>query len=388
MYSDNIQDLKNSVSEIRNMSTTNINFVKRFETNYNRKEEWIRLYRLDLLYRNHETNNYAEASIRIIKDILLCRTKAYNAVALVDFIVNVGENYFTLRLLDHAHDRHSESHRLYTKLCSRMVLAQKDDIKKVNDCIYSIPSKSDPNIVYLINTELGVCSCKIGCAGAFCKHQAWIHEHFKIQLPNLPAIDIFERHALGQLALGDKCPEQQFFQGLKNNPTHNIISSDQTKIINKDLEHSTRNEINEQICSINFNEINTNQQELSQPADSKLYEEEALHEWSRLQNMIPSLPLIILKKLTKRLKNIKSNQQFASLIHSVSTGSINRRGKISVQPTSISRRKDGVTRGSKRIPAGRKPNNIDVKRKRKRLNNLEQNISKNVLNAKSHGRCH
>uniref|UniRef100_A0A2S2PH68 Uncharacterized protein n=1 Tax=Schizaphis graminum TaxID=13262 RepID=A0A2S2PH68_SCHGA len=117
MYVDNMHDLENSITEIRNMSTKFNNFVQRFEKNYNRKEQWITFYRLHILYRNHETNNYAEASIRVIKDILLSRTKAYNAVALVDFIVNVGENYFTLRLLDHAHERHSESHRLYSKLC-------------------------------------------------------------------------------------------------------------------------------------------------------------------------------------------------------------------------------------------------------------------------------
>lgn len=53
-----------------------------------------------------------ETSIRVIKDILLSRTKAYNAVASVDFIVNVVENYLTLRLRDHAHERHSKSHKV------------------------------------------------------------------------------------------------------------------------------------------------------------------------------------------------------------------------------------------------------------------------------------
>jgi len=200
---------------ISNVSSKFNNFVQRFEKNYNRKEQWIKLYRLHILYRNHETNNYAEASIRVIKDILLCRTKAYNAVALVDFIVNVGENYFTLRLLDHAHDRHSEFHRLYSKLCSKIGHIVKDDVKQINNCTYSIPSESSPKIVYIINTEIGICSCKIGCAGAFCKHQAWIHENLKIQLPNLPPITLIERHALGILALGDKCPEAAFFLGLK-----------------------------------------------------------------------------------------------------------------------------------------------------------------------------
>lgn len=76
MYADNINDLENAISEICNISIKFNNFVQRFENNLNRKEQWIKLYRLDILYRSHETNNYAEASIRIIKDILLSRTKA------------------------------------------------------------------------------------------------------------------------------------------------------------------------------------------------------------------------------------------------------------------------------------------------------------------------
>jgi len=79
--------------------------------------------------------------------------------------------------------------------------------------------------------------------------------------------------------------------------------------------------------------------------------------------MIPSLPPIILQKLAKNLKNIKTNQQFTNFIHSVNTSArtINRRDKIRVQPTSISRRKGNITRGSKRIPAGRRPEHYVVK---------------------------
>jgi len=71
MCSDNEQDLEKSVLEIRCSPESHSNFVRRFEGNFNRKDQWVRLYRRNILYRNNETNNYAEASIRIIKDILL-----------------------------------------------------------------------------------------------------------------------------------------------------------------------------------------------------------------------------------------------------------------------------------------------------------------------------
>jgi len=90
-----------------------------------------------------------------------------------------------------------------------------DDIKQVDTNTYTIPSQSDGTIIYSINTEIGVCSCKSGITGAFCKHQAWVHHELKIQLPNSPAISMEERYALGKLALGDKCPPPEFFLGLK-----------------------------------------------------------------------------------------------------------------------------------------------------------------------------
>ncbi|KAL5239393.1 hypothetical protein ACI65C_006803 [Semiaphis heraclei] len=356
-------------------------FQKRFERNFNRKEEVIKLYRLHILYRNHETNNYAEASIRVVKDILLSRTKAYNVVALVDFIVNVGENYFTLRLLDHAHDRHSESHRLYTKLCSKIGNIVKDDVKQINNCTYSIPRESSPKNVYIINTEMGICSCKIGCTGAFCKHQAWIHENLKMQLPNLPPITLIERHALGILALGDKCPETAFFLGLKEclpgtSANNEVLGAENA------MEQNSNNTIIEpsnSVKEIDFNVFNNT--ELIAETDS---------EWLRLQKMVPSLPPIILKKLVKNLKNIKTNQRFVNFIHTVNTSArtVNRRGKIRVHPTSISRRKSNVTRVSKRIPAGRRPENYVVKGNIRTPHNLSHNISKSKPNAKKHGRSH
>ncbi|KAF0734469.1 SWIM-type domain-containing protein [Aphis craccivora] len=366
------------------MSTKFNNFVQRFEKNYNRKEQWIKFYRLHILYRNHETNNYAEASIRVIKDILLSRTKEYNAVTLVDFIINVGENYFTLRLLDHAHERHSESHRFYSKLCSKIRHIVKNDVKQINNCTYSIPSESNPKVVYIINTEMGICSCKIGCAGAFCKHQAWIHENLKVQLPNLPPITLVERHALGILALGDKCPEAAFFLSLKESLPDTSANNEITEIthMGNDIEQNSNNEIIEPTNSAKTIYFNvSNNTELIAETDA---------EWLRLQKMIPSLPLIILQKLAKNLKNIKTNQQFTNFIHSVNTSArtINRRGKIRVQPTSISRRKGNVTRGSKRIPAGRRPEHYVVKGNIRRPHNLDQNILKSKPNAKKHGRGH
>lgn len=233
MYSKSEEEFKNIKARIKNEAP--INFIKRFEKNCKKQEQWVHFYRSRILYRNHDTNNYAKASIRILKDILLNRTKAYNVVALVDFIVSVGEKYFTLRILNHAHGRYSENKRLYEKLCSKMIDFDESDLKQINESTYAIPSMTTENVTYFVDTENGACTCKMGHAGSFCKHQAWIHKHIEPQLPNSPAVTLEERHKLAALALGiDKCPKPTFFLGLKESLPSNseIICKTLNQIVN------------------------------------------------------------------------------------------------------------------------------------------------------------
>lgn len=57
---------------------------------------------------------------------------------------------------------------------------------------------------------------------------------------------------------------------------------------------------------------------------------------------------------------------------------------IRVQPTSIARRRPGLTRGSKRVPAGRPASEPSSKRLKKRPHSLQQNIRDNVPSARLH----
>ncbi|KAL3176460.1 hypothetical protein MRX96_010256 [Rhipicephalus microplus] len=85
-----------------------------------RQEEWVQLYRLDVLTRGHNTNNIAEATIRVLKDIILNRVKAFNAVALVDLVALVWEKYFEGYILHHAYSRVPAHQLLYKRLLSRI----------------------------------------------------------------------------------------------------------------------------------------------------------------------------------------------------------------------------------------------------------------------------
>lgn len=72
---------------------TNKLFSKHMLSLKNRMEECAVCYRKNCFTHGHNTNNIIESSIRIFKDIVLERCKAFNAAALVDFVFKVLEEY-------------------------------------------------------------------------------------------------------------------------------------------------------------------------------------------------------------------------------------------------------------------------------------------------------
>jgi len=67
-------------------------------------------YRVNVVNRGHNTNNYAEATFRIIKDIIMSRL---NPLALLDYIVVVLEKYYGGRLLAAAFGRVRKPYLLF-----------------------------------------------------------------------------------------------------------------------------------------------------------------------------------------------------------------------------------------------------------------------------------
>lgn len=119
MYAENTEEFEEALLDLENCG--NENYKAHVESELmGIKEEWVKMFRNDVLNRGHNTNNYAEACIRILKEIILSRTKAFNVAAMVDFIINVWEKYFEARLLHYAYAREAGPYLKYQKLTQRM----------------------------------------------------------------------------------------------------------------------------------------------------------------------------------------------------------------------------------------------------------------------------
>ena len=72
---------------------------------YGRKEEWAICLRNDVLTRGHNTNNFVESAVKVVKEKVLHRLKAFNVTQLVDFVITRMEAYYVRRLTDVANNR-------------------------------------------------------------------------------------------------------------------------------------------------------------------------------------------------------------------------------------------------------------------------------------------
>jgi len=129
--------------------------------------------------RSNHTNNYAEAGIRIIKEIIYGHK-------MFQLITVTMEKYFINRLLDIAHSRYCPGIALWYKA---LYSIQKTftNIKQLWDSIYLIvENKPEVGILeFLVDMDIGVYSCSLGNTGAPCKHQGAVARNFNLCSVNL-----------------------------------------------------------------------------------------------------------------------------------------------------------------------------------------------------------
>lgn len=91
--------------------------------------------------------------MRILKDSIFHRLKAYNVTQLVDFICTRLEAYYNRPLLDVANGRTVKQEFKFNSVSP-------DRIVKEDESNYTVPSEHEG--VYLVNISMGMCTCPAG----------------------------------------------------------------------------------------------------------------------------------------------------------------------------------------------------------------------------------
>ena len=180
---------------------------------WSRRREWAICYRHNLLVRGNHTNNYAEAGIRILKELIFSRVKAYNLVQMFSFITECMEIYYSRKLLSVAHNRMDRYVSLKFQGVKSAGISAEQIVKlDIDACTYLVNSQTEREVKYLVDMSLGVCSCTAGQDGSPCSHQAAVVKHYHIPAVNcIPTLSSESRQLLANVALGCNSVQNPYF---------------------------------------------------------------------------------------------------------------------------------------------------------------------------------
>ena len=107
LYAESVEDLERRYTTAKENPTGQRypEYLVHLASVYDRKEVWALCYRAAAPTRGNNTNNFCEAAMRILKDRILCRLKAFNLNQLLDFMLTRLEHYYERRLVDVANNR-------------------------------------------------------------------------------------------------------------------------------------------------------------------------------------------------------------------------------------------------------------------------------------------
>ena len=157
-----------------------------------------------MLIRGNHTNNYAEAGIKILKELVFARVKAFNLIEMVSFVVDVMELYYQRRLIHLANNRIDRFISL--RFCGlKSSTVPVETIRQGENNLFFVNSRQERGVVYTVDMQLGTCTCPRGVDGAPCSHQAAVSKYFHINSINsIPSLFPEERKELAIVALGSQ----------------------------------------------------------------------------------------------------------------------------------------------------------------------------------------
>ena len=368
VYSKTVKDLEDTYIKLKQDTTVLLypNFLLHMAALWPKRQEWALCYRSTQLTRGNNTNNISEAGIKIVKDIIFGRIKAYNLIQMFQFVTDALENYIKRKLLNIAHNRFDNfiSRKFKGLLADRI---EKSDISvaSVSKNIFHVNSQSEPT-KHIVDMEIGTCSCEKGKNGAPCSHQAAVVYHYHIKSINYIPIQASQRQDLAYIALGEKARKDSGFYASLHEDLHEDHGTVKPTEDTSDFSGSAWDVIRAGALSDNDPDDETVEildTDKKEDLIKKIVEmSEALK--TKLNSNDPQLIPGIEKFLLKfhELSSLPSDGRLASALHqfgaeyrrgtSISCGQRRWGKRIGVQATATGRRKYG-SRGRGPVVAGR-----------------------------------
>ncbi|XP_026687697.1 uncharacterized protein LOC103521027 [Diaphorina citri] len=343
------------------------NFVCYIKKYISRSSMWAHSFRTTV--RGNNTNNIVEGAMRVMKDCILSRTKAYNPIQLFKFLEMEFCQFYTMKIEDMLNGKYWSKRSKYFPEENKL---EDLEIKKAESLHITVVHKKSLQ-EYNVDLEAGLCSCFKGKQGAPCSHQHKASVFLKRSGPNTIPLDS-QSNPICLCLHSTPCSHQHKASVfLKRSGPNTIPLDSQSKLFLHWLAHGKTGDDNFYLSLdmyINENQSNMSMSTLSpawslpvpvtSPIDIVLNTEPETSEqtpnldWDSLQlrwmNLVSKkkdnnneAEFRAVEKATTYLENCSSSA-FISALHSIGKSFKSRKlGRtIPVQPTSISRRKSNL----------------------------------------------
>ena len=214
VYAENEDQLEELYSKMKQCETAKCypQFLSHVESLWPRRKEWAHCYRKRLLLRGNHTNNYSEACMKILKELIFSRVKAYNMVQVFHFVSETLESYYCRKLLSISNNRLDTYIALRFQGLHAHKIPKESIEETENKNVFTVKSKTERGVVYTVDMIVGVCTCPQGIDGSPCSHQAAVAIHYdKASINYIPTLAPAICQIYAQIALGEKADKIQHF---------------------------------------------------------------------------------------------------------------------------------------------------------------------------------
>lgn len=169
IYSKNEEELGNNFSAFIASYTNNpllISYVKQL---YDKKNKWALCYRTVFLRRDADRNSLAEREIQMLVEKIVKHIKLKSPATLIKYFFHDFDDFYKKKLINKCVD--VDNVFLVDEFIDNI------DVKNYisgsffdSDYLHYVFNKSKKT-KYILNTDVGLCTCYIGVTGNYCKHQ-------------------------------------------------------------------------------------------------------------------------------------------------------------------------------------------------------------------------
>ena len=150
--------------------------------------------------------------MKILKELIFSRVKAYNMVQVFHFLSETLESYYCRKLLSISNNRLDTYIAIQFQGLHAHKIAKESIVETEHKNVFTVQSKTERGVVYTVDMTVGVCTCPQGIDGSPCSHQAAVAIHYdKASINCIPTLAPAIRQIYAQIALGGNAEKNPVF---------------------------------------------------------------------------------------------------------------------------------------------------------------------------------